>query len=54
VKGKVKMRACDHQAEQSVFMARLEKDPAVPYPAAKIIETYPADAVMPGCRKDTY
>jgi branched-chain amino acid transport system substrate-binding protein len=54
VKGKVKMRACDHQAEQPVFMARLEKDPSVPYPTAKIIETYQSDAVIPGCRKDTY
>ena len=54
VKGKVKMRACDHQAEQPVFLARLEKDPSVPYLTAKIIETYGADEVVPGCRKDTY
>jgi branched-chain amino acid transport system substrate-binding protein len=54
VKGKVKMRACDHQAEQPVFMARLDKDPAVPYPTARIIETYHADAVIPACRKDTF
>jgi branched-chain amino acid transport system substrate-binding protein len=54
LKGKVSMRACDHQAEQPVFMARLEKDPAVPYPTPKIIETYSAEAVMPACRKDTY
>jgi len=54
VKGKVKMRACDHQAEQPVFMARLEKDPSLPYPTPKIIATYQADAVMPACRKDTY
>lgn len=54
VKGKIKMRACDHQAEQPVFIARLDKDPTVPYPTPKIIETYTADAVMPGCRKDTY
>lgn len=54
VKGKIKMRACDHQAEQPVFIARLDKDPTVPYPTPKIIETYTADAVMPACRKDTY
>lgn len=54
VKGKVTMRACDHQAEQPVFMARLDKDPAVPYPTAKIIETFQSDAVIPACRKDTY
>jgi branched-chain amino acid transport system substrate-binding protein len=54
VKGKVKMRACDHQAEQPVFLARLDKDPSVPYLTAKVIETYHADEVVPGCRKDTY
>jgi branched-chain amino acid transport system substrate-binding protein len=54
VKGKIKMRACDHQAEQPVFIARLDKDPAVPYPTPKIVETYTADAVMPACRKDAY
>jgi branched-chain amino acid transport system substrate-binding protein len=48
------MRACDHQAEQPVFIARLDKDPAVPYPTPKIVETYTADAVMPACRKDAY
>ncbi|MBN9472511.1 MAG: ABC transporter substrate-binding protein [Burkholderiales bacterium] len=52
VKGRVKMRACDHQAEQPVFVARLDKDPNVPYPTAKIIATYQSDAVIPGCRKD--
>ena len=54
VKGKVKMRACDHQGEQPVFMARLEKDPAIAYPTPKIIETYQSDAVIPACRKDTF
>jgi branched-chain amino acid transport system substrate-binding protein len=54
VKGKVKMRACDHQAEQPVFMARLEKDAVVAYPTPKVADIYQADKVMPECRKDTY
>jgi branched-chain amino acid transport system substrate-binding protein len=54
VKGKVKMRACDHQGEQPVFMARLEKDPPIAYPTPKIIETYQSDAVIPACRRDTF
>jgi branched-chain amino acid transport system substrate-binding protein len=54
VKGKVKMRACDHQAEQPVFMARLDKDPAIGYPTPKVIDIYQADKVMPECRKETY
>ncbi|WP_011296075.1 ABC transporter substrate-binding protein [Cupriavidus necator] len=54
VKGTVTMRACDHQAEQPVFMARLDKDPAVRYPTPKIIDTYQPNVVVPGCRKDSY
>ncbi|WP_271600868.1 ABC transporter substrate-binding protein [Bradyrhizobium sp. CCBAU 45384] len=54
VKGKVKMRACDHQAEQQVFIAQVEKTQQVAYPVPKIGKTYAVDAVMPGCRKDTY
>jgi branched-chain amino acid transport system substrate-binding protein len=54
LKGKVKMRACDHQAEQPVFIGKLEKDPAVAYPTPKILATYQVEAVMPECRKDTY
>ncbi|QOG20857.1 ABC transporter substrate-binding protein [Bradyrhizobium sp. SEMIA] len=54
VKGKVKMRACDHQAEQQVFIAKVEKTEQVAYPVPKIGKAYAIDAVMPGCRKDTY
>lgn len=54
VKGKVKLRACDHQAEQSVFVGRLEKSVDVAYPTPKIIETISANSVVPGCRRDTY
>lgn len=54
LKGKVTMRACDHQAEQQIFMARLEKQAGAPYPTPKIINAYPAEAVVPGCRKDRF
>jgi branched-chain amino acid transport system substrate-binding protein len=54
VKGKVTMRSCDNQAEQQVFIGRMEKDEKVGYPVPKIIKTFPADAIMPGCRKDTF
>jgi branched-chain amino acid transport system substrate-binding protein len=54
VKGRVKMRACDHQAEQQVFVAQVGKTEGVPYPVPKIIKAYPAEAVVPGCRKDSY
>jgi branched-chain amino acid transport system substrate-binding protein len=54
VKGKVRMRACDHQAEQPVYMAQLKKVGGVAYPVPVIEKTYPVAAVMPGCRKDSY
>lgn len=54
VKGKVKLRACDQQGEQSVFIARLEKSADASYPLPKIIQTFSADAVIPECRKDTF
>ncbi|MFC6950472.1 ABC transporter substrate-binding protein [Paraburkholderia dipogonis] len=54
VKGKVKLRGCDHQAEQSVFVGRLDKNSDVPYPTPKIIETIPARAAVPACRRDTF
>lgn len=53
LKGRVKLRACDHQGEQSVFIARLEKTGDAPYPTPKIIETYAASEVTPGCRADS-
>lgn len=54
VKGKVKMRACDHQAEQQVFIAELKKSDRVAYPVPTIEKTYSVAAVMPGCRKETF
>ncbi len=53
VKGPIVMRACDHQAEEPGFIARVDKDGAGnPYP--KVIATYPADKVTPACNQMTY
>ncbi|MGE7471937.1 ABC transporter substrate-binding protein [Bosea sp. NPDC003192] len=54
VKGKMVLRACDNQAENQVFMGRMERDDKVGYPVAKIIKAFAPDAIMPGCRKDTF
>ncbi|WP_442219481.1 ABC transporter substrate-binding protein [Rhizobium sp. 2YAF20] len=54
VKGKVTMRACDHQAEQQVFMATLENQSGLPYPTPKIIQAFASPDVVPECRKDSY
>lgn len=54
VKGTVKLRACDHQAEQPVYIGRLEKGTLVDYPTPAIIETFDAKSVVPACRQETY
>ncbi|MGE0416411.1 MAG: ABC transporter substrate-binding protein, partial [Acetobacteraceae bacterium] len=54
IKGKVKMRACDHQAEQQGFMVRVEKRDGMKNPIPAVIATFPADQITPGCRKMTY
>jgi len=54
VKGKVKMRACDHQAEQQGFMVKVVKKSGFPHPVPEILKVYPAARVTPGCRKDSF
>lgn len=54
VKGKVQMRACDHQGEQQGFMVRVEKADGFKNPIPKVISVFPADQITPGCRKMTY
>jgi branched-chain amino acid transport system substrate-binding protein len=54
IKGRVKMRACDHQAEQQVFMARVGRREGVSYPVPEIIKAFPAEQVTPGCRQDKF
>lgn len=54
IKGKVAMRACDHQAVQGGYIVKVEKDPAFKTPIPKIIATFPGDAVTPACRAMTF
>ncbi len=53
LQGTVTMRACDHQLEQQVFIARIEKTADVSYPTPKIIDAYPAKDIMPACRANS-
>ena len=53
LQGKITMRACDHQLEQQVFIARIEKTADISYPTPRIIDAYPAKDVMPACRADS-
>lgn len=54
IKGKVKIRACDHQGEQQGFVVKVGKKAGFSHAVPEVIKTYPADRVTPGCRKDNY
>jgi branched-chain amino acid transport system substrate-binding protein len=54
IKGKVAIRACDHQAIQSGFIVRVTKHEGVAVPVPEVIATYPGDRTAPACLKMTY
>jgi branched-chain amino acid transport system substrate-binding protein len=54
IKGKIKMRECDHQAVQQGFMVKVVKKAGFSHPIPEIIATYPGERTTPGCRKMTY
>lgn len=54
IKGKVTMRACDHQGEQAGFVVQVAKSDKYPHPTLNILKTYPADQITPPCNKMTY
>jgi branched-chain amino acid transport system substrate-binding protein len=54
IKGKVAMRACDHQAVQRGFMVKVGRKEGFTDPVPELIATFPADEVTPACRQMTY
>jgi branched-chain amino acid transport system substrate-binding protein len=54
IKGKVTMRACDHQAVQQGFMVKVGRKDGYTDPIPELIATFPADQVTPACRQMTY
>jgi len=54
IKGKVAMRACDHQAVQQGFMVKVVRKDGFPDPVPELIATFPADQVTPACRQMNY
>ena len=54
IKGKVAMRACDHQAVQRGFMVKVTRKEGMADPIPELIATFPADQVTPACRQMTY
>ncbi len=54
IKGKVAIRACDHQAVQGGYIVKVKKQDGVKYPVPEIIATFPGDKVTPACRQMTF
>jgi len=54
VKGPMKMRACDGQAEQAGFVSRIARKDGFSFPVPEIIRTYGAAEVTPGCRSANF
>lgn len=54
VKGRIMMRACDHQAEQPGFIVKAEKQAGAEHPVPVVIATYQPDQVTPPCNKMEY
>jgi branched-chain amino acid transport system substrate-binding protein len=54
IKGRVTMRACDHQGEQQGFIVRIGKPAGAEHPMPEVIATYPADKVTPPCNQMVY
>lgn len=54
IKGPVKMRACDHQAEQQGFMVKVVKKAGFDTPVPEVIATFPGEKTTPTCNKMTF
>ena len=54
IKGKVTMRACDHQGVQQGFMVKVVRKEGFTDPIPELIATFAPDQVTPACRQMTY
>jgi branched-chain amino acid transport system substrate-binding protein len=54
IKGRVVMRACDHQGEQQGFVIKIVKREGMEHPVPEVIATYPANRITPPCNKMVY
>ena len=54
IKGKVSMRACDHQGVQQGFMVKVVRKEGYTDPIPELIATSAPDLVTPACRKMNY
>src|SRR5215469_4769383 len=51
IKGKVAIRACDHQGVQQGYMVKVVSKEGSKTPIPELIATFPADQVTPACRQ---
>jgi branched-chain amino acid transport system substrate-binding protein len=49
--GKIKMRACDHQAETPAFWGKIEKVEGFPFPVIKNVVATPPGETIPSCEE---
>jgi branched-chain amino acid transport system substrate-binding protein len=54
IKGPLKIRACDGQAEQQGFVVRVARREGFPYPVPDVISTFTAAEVTPACRASNF
>lgn len=54
IKGRVVMRACDHQGEQQGFIVKVVRHEGMEHPEPEVIATYPGSRVTPPCNKMIY
>lgn len=54
VKGRIVLRACDHQAEQPGFVVKVVKKAGMDHPVPEVLATYPANRVTPPCNQMVY
>ena len=54
IKGKVTVRACDHQGVQQGYMVKVANKEGFKTPIPELIATFPADQVTPACRQMTF
>jgi branched-chain amino acid transport system substrate-binding protein len=51
IKGKVKVRACDHQGINYGWFVRVVEDSNYPHPIPEVIKQYPGEDITPPCLK---
>jgi branched-chain amino acid transport system substrate-binding protein len=54
IKGKVKLRKCDHQGTTEGFIVKVTNKQGYSHAVPDILKLYPADQVTPPCNKMTY